>query len=282
MKMTPQQFLDWESKSITLLAMSGAGKTTLSNKLPKDKWFHYSGDYRIGTKYLEEAILDNIKQQAMGVPFLRDLLKSDSIYICSNITVENLAPVSSFLGKIGNPNLGGLSLAEFKRRQALHHQAEINAMNDVPEFIHKAEAIYGYKHFINDAGGSVCELDNPEVLATLAEHTVLVYIKIPESLEQTIIDRAKLDPKPLYYRPAFVDEKLHDFMQINGYSSTDEINPDAFVSWVFPQLFKSRVPRYEAIAQQYGYTVSAEAVAKVTSEEDFMALIADAMAHQHV
>ena len=29
-------------------------------------------------------------------------------------------------------------------------------MNDVPEFIHKAEDIYGYKHFINDAGGSVC------------------------------------------------------------------------------------------------------------------------------
>jgi hypothetical protein len=282
MKMTPQQFLDWESKSITLLAMSGAGKTTLSNKLPKDKWFHYSGDYRIGTKYLEEAILDNIKQQAMGVPFLRDLLKSDSIYICSNITVENLAPVSSFLGKIGNPQQGGLSLAEFKRRQALHHQAEINAMNDVPEFIHKAEAIYGYKHFINDAGGSVCELDNPEVLANLAEHTVLVYIKIPESLEQTIIDRAKNDPKPLYYRPEFVDEKLHDFMQTHGYTSTDEINPDAFVSWVFPQLFKSRVPRYEAIAQQYGYTVNAVAVAKINTEDDFMALIADAMAHQHV
>ena len=28
MKMSAQEFLDWESKSITLLAMSGAGKTT--------------------------------------------------------------------------------------------------------------------------------------------------------------------------------------------------------------------------------------------------------------
>jgi hypothetical protein len=108
--------------------MSGAGKTRLSKKLPKTNWFHYSGDYRIGTKYLEEPILDNIKQQAMGVPFLRDLLQSDSIYICSNVTVDNLSPVSSFLGKLGNPALGGLSLAEFKRRQALHHQAEIAAM----------------------------------------------------------------------------------------------------------------------------------------------------------
>ncbi len=280
MKMTPQQFLDWESKSITLLAMSGAGKTTLSAKLPRDKWFHYSGDYRIGTKYLEEPILDNIKQQAMGVPFLRDLLKSDSIYICSNITVENLSPVSSFLGKLGDPDKGGLSLSEFKRRQALHHQAEIAAMNDVPDFIHKAEAIYGYKHFINDAGGSVCELDCPEVLENLAKHTLIVYIKIPPALEQTIIDRAKNDPKPLYYRPEFVDEKLTIFMRERNYSSTDQIPPDEFVSWVFPELFKARVPRYEAIANQYGYTISADETAKVTSEDDFIRLIAEAITRQ--
>jgi len=280
MNMTPQQFLDWESRSITLLAMSGAGKTTLSAKLPRDKWFHYSGDYRIGTKYLEEPILDNIKQQAMGVPFLRDLLKSDSIYICSNITVENLAPVSSFLGKIGDPAKGGLSLNEFKRRQALHHQAEIAAMNDVPDFIHKAEDIYGYKHFINDAGGSVCELDCPEVLENLAKQTLIVYIKIPPALEQTIIDRAKKDPKPLYYRPEFVDEKLTQFMREQGYSSTDQIPPDEFVSWVFPELFKARVPRYEAIAAQYGYTISADETAKVTNEDDFMRLIAEAIARQ--
>ena len=280
MKMTPQQFLDWESKSITLLAMSGAGKTTLSAKLPRDKWFHYSGDYRIGTKYLEEPILDNIKQQAMGVPFLRDLLKSDSIYICSNITVENLSPVSSFLGKLGDPDKGGLSLSEFKRRQALHHQAEIAAMNDVPDFIHKAEAIYGYKHFINDAGGSVCELDCPEVLENLAKHTLIVYIKIPPALEQTIIDRAKNDPKPLYYRPEFVDEKLTIFMRERNYSSTDQIPPDEFVSWVFPELFKARVPRYEAIANQYGYIISADETAKVTSEDDFIRLIAEAITRQ--
>jgi hypothetical protein len=272
--------LDWESKSITLLAMSGAGKTTLSSKLPRDKWFHYSGDYRIGTKYLEEPILDNIKQQAMGVPFLRDLLKSDSIYICSNITVENLAPVSSFLGKIGDPAKGGLSLAEFKRRQALHHKAEIAAMNDVPDFIHKAEAIYGYKHFINDAGGSVCELDCPEVLENLAQHTLIVYIRIPPALEQTIIDRAKKEPKPLYYRPEFVDEKLTAFMQARGFTSTDQIDPDDFVCWVFPELFKARVPRYEAIAEQYGYTVDGDEVAKVKTEDDFMQLIAQAIARQ--
>ncbi|WP_305910112.1 ATPase [Methylomarinum sp. Ch1-1] len=280
MKMSPRQFLDWESKSITLLAMSGAGKTTLANKLPKDKWFHYSGDYRIGTKYLSEPILDNIKRQAMEVPFLRNLLLTDSIYICNNITVDNLAPVSSFLGKLGDPAQGGLSLTEFKRRQALHRQAEIAAMRDVPDFIQKAEDIYGYKHFLNDAGGSVCELDCPEVIEELAEHTLIVYIKIPPAMEKTIIERAKSDPKPLYYREAFLDEKLAEYMALHSYDCTDRIQPDDFASWVFPELFKSRLPRYEAIADRYGYTVSADDIAHVTGEQDFLQIIADAIAKQ--
>ena len=280
MKMSSQEFLDWPSKRITLLAMSGAGKTTLANKLPKANWFHYSGDYRIGTKYLREPILDNIKRQAMSVPFLRALLLSDSIYISNKITVDNLAPVSTFLGKVGDPAQDGLSLQEFKRRQHLHHQAECAAMNDVPEFIHKAEDIYGYHHFINDAGGSVCELDCLEVLETLAQNTLIIYIKIPPALEQTIIERAKTDPKPLYYREAFLDEKLEQFLRLKNYAATDVMPPDEFVSWVFPELFKSRLPRYQAIADQYGYTVDANDAAAVKNEADFIRLISDALAKQ--
>ena len=280
MKMSSQQFLDWESKGITLLAMSGAGKTTLSNKLSKDKWFHYSVDYRIGTKYLGEPILDNIKRQAMDVPFLKKLLISDSIYIHNNITVDNLAPVSSFLGKLGSPEQDGLSIKEFKRRQALHFQAEVAALNDVPEFIRKAEDIYGYKHFLNDAGGSVCELDRPDVLETLAKHTVIIYIKIPEALENSIITRAQTDPKPLYYREAFLDQKLAEYMDSHHYADPDLIPPDDFVTWVFPELFKSRLPRYQAITDQYGYTLDANDVANLSGEDDFIQLIADAMATQ--
>ena len=278
--MSPQEFLDWPSKRITLLAMSGAGKTTLANKLPKANWFHYSGDYRIGTRYLREPILDNIKRQAMSVPFLRELLLSDSIYISNKITVDNLAPVSTFLAKVGDAAKNGLSLQEFKRRQQLHHQAECAAMNDVPEFINKAQDIYGYPHFINDAGGSVCELDCPDVIEQLAKNTIIIYIKIPPVLEQTIIERAKTDPKPLYYREAFLDEKLNEFMHLNNYASTDEVPPDEFVTWVFPELFKSRLPRYQAIADQHGYTVDANEAAAVKTEADFIKMISDALAKQ--
>ena len=280
MRMSLGEFLDCPSKRITLLGMSGVGKTTVANWLPRDTWFHYSGDYRIGTKYLEEPILDNIKRQAMDIPFLKDLLRSDSIYICSNISVDNLAPVSTFLGKVGNQRMGGLSLKEFKRRQILHRQAEISAMLDVPEFIEKADNIYGYKNFVNDAGGSLCELDSPGVIETLAEHTIILYLKAPKNLENTLIQRARENPKPLYYRESFLSKNLAAFITESGVVDVESIDPNEFVTWMFPKLFVSRLPRYEAIANRYGYTINAEDIYKIRSEQDFLDLLAKAISAQ--
>jgi shikimate kinase len=279
-KLSVQQFRDWEHKSISLLGMSGVGKTRLAVMLRRRGWFHFSGDYRIGTRYLDEPILDNIKLQAMQVPFLRDLLRSDSIYIENNITVDNLQPVSSFLGKVGNPESGGLPLAEFKKRQALHHAAEVATMRDVPAFISKAQQIYGYKHFINDAGGSVCELDDEETLEVLAAHTVILYIKATNKDEQELIRRAESDPKPLYYREAFLDEQLGVYMNERGLGYVAMIDPDDFVRWVFPRLFAARVPRYEAIAKRYGYTITTNELWAVETEADFLALIETALQRQ--
>lgn len=280
MKLSVDQFRNWEHKCITLLGMSGVGKTCLSVMLRAHNWFHYSGDYRIGTRYLDEPILDNIKQQAMAIPFLRDLLRSDSIYIVNNITVDNLRPVSSFLGKLGDPEQGGLPLKEFKRRQELHRQAEIAAMKDVPEFIRKAQEIYGYRHFVNDAGGSVCELDDPEALHVLAEHSLILYIKATEQDEQELIRRAVSAPKPLYYREAFLVEQLDIYMRERDLSYVAMIDPDDFVRWMFPRLFYSRIPRYQAIAAQYGYTITTTELAEVETEADFLRLVETAVEQQ--
>ena len=277
MRLNVEQFRNWQHKSITLLGMSGVGKTRLSAMLRKGSWFHYSGDYRIGSRYLDEPILDNIKQQAMSVPFLRDLLRTDSIYIANNLSFDNLTPVSSFLSKVGNPEQGGLSLPEFKRRQALHHKAEILAMRDVPSFIDKAQQIYGYNNFINDAGGSVSELDDDKTLKLLTEHTLLLYIQATEEDEKELIRRAAIAPKPLYYREAFLDEQLVEYMQQQEIEYVAQIDPDDFVRWVFPRLFYSRIPRYEAIAKEYGYTITTTELAKVQTEQDFMALIEQAL-----
>ena len=280
MRLSHEEFRDLEHKAVTLLGMSGVGKTTLANKLPKDRWFHYSGDYRIGTKYLEEPILDNIKKQAMKTKFLRDLLRGDSIYIRSNITVHNLAPISSFLGKVGNPAQGGLTVAEFKERQRLHREAEIGAMKDVAAFIRKAREIYGYANFINDAGGSVCELDDAKALNTLIEHTVILYIRADEDMEQELIRRQIQDPKPLYYEEKFLDAQLAEYMTGEGLSEVEEIHPDKFVRWIFPKLVSRRRPLYEDIATRYGYTVEAREIDKVGDEADFLALIHDTVKAQ--
>lgn len=280
MRLSASQFRAWEHKSITLLGMSGVGKTRLAHLLRQGDWFHFSADYRIGTRYLGEAILDNIKLQAMQIPFLRDLLRSDSIYISNNITVDNLRPVSSFMGKLGNPEQGGLALPEFKRRQALHHTAEVAALQDVPAFIDKAQSIYGYSHFVNDAGGSLCELDEPGLLEMLAAHTLLLYIRASDSDEQALIRRAAADPKPLYYRDTFLDEQLNHYMAERNIGYVAQIDPDHFVRWVFPHLFYARIPRYEMIARDYGYCVTAAEIAAVNSEADFIELVAQAIERQ--
>ena len=278
MKFDVEAFRNWEHKKVTLLGMSGVGKTHISSMLREHDWFHYSGDYRIGTRYLDEAILDMIKSRAMEAPFLRDLLRNDWIYIRSNIKVSDLGPVLAFVGKLGDPEKGGLELEMFREHQALYREAEIAAMHDVPGFIRKVQQIYGYQHFVNDVGGSLCELDEPGVIELLEEHTLILYIKVTdEAEEQKLITRAQSDPKPLYYRSDFLQEQLAAYLQENGLQYAAQMDPDSFTRWVFPRLFHSRIPRYEEIAKR-GYTVTSQEVAAVRDEKDFLALIETAIA----
>lgn len=282
MKMTGSQFRSWDRKAITLLGMSGVGKTRLACLLRKSNWFHYSCDYRIGTRYMDEPILDNIKLQAMKVPILRELLLSDAIHIVNNISVDNLKPLSTYLGKLGNPELGGIGLGEFKRRQALHLDAEIAAMNDIPRFIVKVRDVYAYDHFINDASGSLCELDDDGVMQTLADHTLIIYIKATGDDEKALIERAEAAPKPLYFREQFLDEQLAEYMTEKSLEYAAQINPDDFVRWVFPRLFYARIPRYEAIADSYGYTISTRDIESVGCEQDLINVIATTLDQQQI
>ena len=281
MKFTVEEFRAWKHKKVTLLGMSGVGKSYLSARLYGENWFHYSGDYRIGTRYLDEHILDMIKQQAMQVPFLKELLRNDWIYFHNNIRVDNLGPVLSFIGKLGNPELGGVALDEFIRRQAIYRQAEIDTMLDIPDFIQKAEQIYGYPHFVNDVGGSLCELDEPGVIQPLIDNTMILYIKIAnQAQEDVLIQRAQTSPKPLYYRPEFLQEQLAIYFKDNNLQYAAQIEPDEFARWIFPRLFHSRLPRYDDIAK-HGYTVTSDESAQVENEDDFIQLLELAIARQN-
>ena len=277
MKITGNEFRKLKRKAVTLIGMSGVGKTTLARKLPSTSWFHFSADYRIGTRYLLEHILDNIKEKAMEVDFLRDLLRSDSIYIGSAMTFDNLELLSKYIGKLGDQDRGGLPLDEFRKRQQLHHQAEVSTMLDVGEFIGKAKTIYGYDHFVNDSSGSICELGDPRVLKHLAEHTLIIYFAPGIELESEIIDRQVRYPKPLFYNADFLDVKLKEYFATHDCDNVDEMDPNQFVQWVFPSLVQSRRPKYEAIAREYGYTIDADHIDFVRDEADFVELVCTAL-----
>ncbi len=280
MKFTVESFRAWQQKKVTLVGMSGVGKTYISNILRRHDWFHYSGDYRIGTRYLDEPILDLVKKAAMEQPLLRELLRRDWIYLRNNIKVDDLGPVLSFVGKLGDPERGGVPLEDFMRRQALYREAEIAAVRDVPEFIRKAREVYGYAHFINDMGGSLCELDEPGLIEFLAEHTLILYIKITDAEEERkLIERAQSAPKPLYYRPEFLEEQLAIYLREQGLDYAAQMDPDDFTRWIFPRLFHARIPRYEAIAR-HGYTVTSRELAGVRDEADFLALLETAIARE--
>ena len=281
---TADSWLTAASKRITLFGMSGLGKTFLANMLRHDAgWFHYSIDYRIGTRYMGEYITDEYKRLAMQHPTLRELLMSDSIFIGSNITFENLAPLSTYLGKPGNPDQGGLPFAEYRRRQDQHRTAEIAALLDTPYFCERAKALYGYDNFICDSGGSICEVVDPSdpedpVLKALSEETLLIWIEGSDAHTAELCRRFDRAPKPMYYMPEFLTAKWAEYLETNG-QTQEQVNPDAFVRWTYAQALAHRQPRYAAMAK-WGVTIKAEEVMQVKTPADFDALIAKAIQRQ--
>lgn len=275
-------FVNAPRHAVTVFGMAGVGKTRLSALLRASKWFHYSVDYRIGTRHMGEFIVDNFKREAMKVPFLAELLRSDSIYLSSNITFANLDPLSSYLGTPGNPDQGGLPFAEYQRRQDQHRVAEISALLDVPRFIARAKELYNYDDFIADTGGSLIEVVDPHnaddpVIKTLADHTALLYIRGSDRDAAELVRRFKRSPKPMYYTPAFLVKKWAEYKTLVKIGEDCDVDPAGFGAWGFEALLHDRLPRYQALADNFGYTVEASDLAMVRDGDEFRDLMASAI-----
>ena len=270
------------SKRVMLFGMSGLGKTHISNMLrDAGNWFHYSVDYRIGTRYMGEHIADNFKCEAMKVPLLRELLMSDSVHIVSNITFDNLAPLSTYLGKPGDPSRGGVPWMEYLRRQEQHRAAEKAAMMDTAHFIRRAHELYGYENFICDTSGSICEIVDPDdpndpVLSALSDSVLMVWIEGSDAHTQELVRRFDRAPKPMCYQDAFLEDAWANYLYEKSVAP-EKVDPDDFVRWTYARALAHRQPRYRAMADRWGITVTADDVAAVKSESDMVDLIASAI-----
>ncbi|MGB0720055.1 MAG: hypothetical protein ACPGRX_06255, partial [Bdellovibrionales bacterium] len=165
------------NKAITLLGMSGAGKTHFSQRLAAWGWGHYSNDFEIARR------LD------------------------INVRVDDLSALSGFIGQVGDPAQGGLPLDEFRRRQRLYYDAEVGTLKKI-----KIDT----DRFVNDSTGSFCEITDDAVIADVADKTLLVYIETDPNDHTDIIKRAQDYPKPLYFPPAQFDAWLGEYCAAQG------------------------------------------------------------------
>ena len=245
MKLSKQEFLDQPRKAISLIGMSGVGKSYMSSKLAGWGWTNYSCDHLIATKYLAD--------QVEGA-----------------VTADNILNLSNFVGQVGDPAHGGVDVSEFQHRQNMYYKAECAVLRDLPKAL---ENIVG--HFVNDSSGSMCEVQDKAIIDSVGQKTLLVYMRVRQEDHADILERAIAYPKPLFFPPAFFTERMKAFLKKFELDNVEQIKPDVFLSWVFPYLFESRLPKYKALADQYGVTISTGAFTDINSEDEFITMIAE-------
>ena len=153
---------------------------------------------------------------------------------------------------------------------------------DVPDFVGKAQEIYQYRNFVCDSGGSLCEVVDPSnpldpVLTCLSENTLLLYVEGTPEHTRMLVERFRKAPKPMYYQPRFLETKWAEYKAQNAITRDEDVDPDGFAVWGFEQLLHHRVPLYKQIADHFGYTIRMRDVPSVQSEEDFTALVSNAI-----
>lgn len=245
MKISRSHFLSQPHKAITLLGMSGVGKTYLSGQLEKWGWARYSCDYQIGHQTLA-AHLKNIM-----------------------INPDDIGALSAFIGKPGNPAQGGLDFELFKSRQILYYEAECAAIKDAIQSIPQDQS------FVHDSTGSLCEILNDVLLEKLGNSTLFVYLKAGKAEEEKVLERAIETPKPLFYPPFQLESWVGFYLEEVGLNHANDMDPNAFARWVFPKLFAARLPKYQRLADLYGVTIPCEKFYNVQTQSDVIKIIAE-------
>jgi hypothetical protein len=81
----------------------------------------------------------------------------------------------------------------------------------------------------------------------------------------------------MYYQPNFLARTWAEFKEQNGVKADNDVDPDDFAGWGFEALLRDRLPRYQALADNFGYVVDAADVATVRDGDEFIDLLANAI-----
>ncbi len=245
MKISSDSFKNSDKKAITLMGMSGTGKSYIASKLEGWGWHNHSCDYLIGTEYLKEELAG------------------------ASLAVDDISALSNFLGKLGSSKKNGFSLEKFRLRQKAYYDAECKSLEMAVQMLTQTD-----KNFVNDSTGSLCEIEELDFIKSVGENTLFVYLKSDLEHEKEILKRATQYPKPLFFPANFLTEKVDEFILEQNLNSIEDIDPDEFSRWVFPKLFEARKPKYQRLADLYGVTVPAKEFADLQSSEEFIDIVA--------
>ena len=266
--------MELNKKIFTLVGMSGCGKTTLSQKLANEGFFHYSIDYEIAHTHLQKHIcqyvIEKIKNQS---DYFKELHEKFAIKLELSLTFDDLALITMFV--IPENKNGKVPLGKFLENQQFYKQAEYLATK---EFYKKAQIAFEYYNslgFVNDATGSICEvvLEDLEMLKLIREKSCLVWIKTDESHNDLLVERSKEKVKPILYNYNFLMQNLADFYKKKKFSDDFEIDKQFFIE-IFPKLLTFRKQNYERLVEKTnGLIVHANEIEKIKNLNDFLGII---------
>lgn len=228
-------------KNVALMGLSGVGKTRATNKLREVR-----GE-RIKTYSVDEAIWTG--RSALREDFERWAGEVNR-YI-GNVAANSLAVTADYLGMLGDPAQGGLPESEFRRRQALHAEAERSAVLQVNNVVKRPG------DWVIDLSGSFCEVVQPwqpddQVLRAIERHCRSLLIEAtPEHLVK-LYKKQQSNPKPLYYRPEFLDKHIPDMLDFYNVGNVEALAPSAVSDFLYPKLMQERMARYAAIVGGMG------------------------------
>jgi hypothetical protein len=96
------------------------------------------------------------------------------------------------------------------------------------------------------------------------------------SSSSQLIERAQTHPKPLYYQADFLKKQLDKYLKDKQLTYIAQIDPNAFVRWIFPHLLEHRKPKYDAIANQYGCSIDSQDLYQCQNANDVFKFISEA------